>query len=107
MKKRGGLRLVDLWIQALNEASEDPAIAEGGAAADPRGARLLRRRDPARPGGRRDPSRPRPEAEAWLFIAGGLLATIDHRLGGLLGGDLERVRASRRAWMSPGGRDAD
>ena len=32
-----------------------------------------------------------PDAEAWLFIAGGLLATIDHRLGGLLGGDLERV----------------
>jgi hypothetical protein len=42
-----------------------------------------------------------PEAEAWLFIAGGLLATIDHRLGGLLGGDLDRVRASRRAWMAP------
>ena len=42
------------------------------------------------------------EAEAWIFVAGGLLATIDHRLGGLLGGDLERVRASRRAWMAPG-----
>ena len=40
-----------------------------------------------------------PVAEAWIFVAGGLLATIDHRLGGLLGGDLERVRASRRAWM--------
>ena len=42
-----------------------------------------------------------PVAEAWIFIAGGLLATIDHRLGGLLGGDLDRVRASRRAWMTP------
>ena len=42
-----------------------------------------------------------PVAEAWLFVAGGLLATIDHRLGGLLGDDLERVRASRRAWMAP------
>ena len=40
-----------------------------------------------------------PVAEAWVFVAGGLLATIDHRLGGLLGGDLDRVRASRRAWM--------
>ena len=37
-----------------------------------------------------------PVAEAWIFIAGGLLATIDHRLGGLLGDDLERVRASAR-----------
>jgi hypothetical protein len=35
-----------------------------------------------------------------VFVAGGLLATIDHRLGHLLGGDLDRVRASRRAWMS-------
>jgi hypothetical protein len=40
-----------------------------------------------------------PEAEAWIFVAGGLLATIDARLGGLLGDDLQRVRASRRAWM--------
>jgi len=40
-----------------------------------------------------------PVAEAWVFVGGGLLATIDHRLGGLLGNDLERVRASRRAWM--------
>jgi hypothetical protein len=38
-------------------------------------------------------------AEAWLFVAGGLLVTIDHRLGGLLGPDLGRVRAARRAWM--------
>ena len=42
-----------------------------------------------------------PIAEAWLFLAGGLLATIDHRLGGLLGDDLDLVRASRRAWMAP------
>jgi hypothetical protein len=40
-------------------------------------------------------------AEAWIFVGGGLLATIDHRLGGLLGADLERVRASRRAYMRP------
>ena len=40
-----------------------------------------------------------PVAEAWLFVAGGLLATIDHRLGGLLGDDLERVRTERRRWM--------
>jgi hypothetical protein len=46
--------------------------------------------------GERDPA-----AEAWIFVAGGLLVTIDQRLGGLLGGDLERVRASRRAWMAP------
>jgi AcrR family transcriptional regulator len=99
--KRAKLRLVDLWIQALVEASDDTVIAKavrkqirevhaffaelvqlgqehGVVHAD---------RDPA--------------AEAWIFMAGGLLATIDHRLGGVLGDDLERVRASRRAWMRP------
>jgi hypothetical protein len=38
-------------------------------------------------------------AEAWIFVAGGLLATIDGRLGGLLGDDLLAVRDARRAWM--------
>jgi hypothetical protein len=42
-----------------------------------------------------------PVAEAWIFVAGGLLSTMDVRLGGLLGDDLERVRASRRRWMLP------
>jgi hypothetical protein len=38
-------------------------------------------------------------AEAWIFVAAGLLATMDGRLGGLLGDDLQRVRAERRRWM--------
>ena len=40
-----------------------------------------------------------PLAEAWIFVGGGLLATMDSRLGGLLGDDLQRVRESRRSWM--------
>ena len=40
-----------------------------------------------------------PSPRRWLFVAGGLLATIDHRLGGLLGDDLQRVRTERRRWM--------
>jgi AcrR family transcriptional regulator len=99
MAKRSKLRLVDLWIHALTEASEDAVIAKA-----------LRKQirevhafiaDVISQGQahgvvhqERDPV-----AEAWVFVAGGMLATIDHRLGGLLGGDLERVRASRRAWM--------
>jgi len=101
MAKKTRIRLVDLWIQALNEAADDAVIAKavrkqirevhaffagvieqgqlhGAVNAD---------RDPV--------------AEAWIFVAGGLLATIDHRLGGLLGPDLERVRASRRSYMRP------
>jgi len=100
MAKRAKLRLVDLWIQALTEASEDALIAKAVRhqilEVHAFLAEVIRRgqadgvlhadRDPA--------------AEAWIFVAGGLLATIDQRLGGLLGGDLERVRASRRQWMA-------
>jgi AcrR family transcriptional regulator len=97
--KRAKLRVVDLWIQALTEASEDPVIAKA-----------LRQQirevhdffaDVIRRGqadGVVNPDRD-PVAEAWIFVSGGLLATIDHRLGGLLGNDLDAVRTSRRAWM--------
>ena len=100
MAKRSKLRVVDLWIQALSEVSDDPVIAKAV-------RRQIREvhdffADVIQHGqeaGVIHPDRD-PAAEAWIFVAGGLLATIDHRLGGLLGGDLERVRASRRAWMT-------
>ena len=92
--------LIDLWIQALTEAADDPVIrralrrqvgevhdfvadlirraqAEGGLVAD------------------RDP-----EAEAWIFISLGLLSTIDARLGNIVGEEFEDIIASRRAWMT-------
>jgi len=99
MASRSRVRLIDLWIQGLTEASEDAVIAkalrrqirevhdafaelirEGQEHGD-----LDRDRDPA--------------AEAWIFVASGLLATVDHRLGGLLGDDLERVRTERKRWL--------
>ena len=98
MAKKSRIRLVDLWIQALNE-SGDPVIAKA-----------VRRQirevhaffagviEEGQRHGAVNPDRD-PVAEAWIFVAGGLLATIDHRLGGLLGPDLERVRAARRAYM--------
>ena len=99
MAKRSRLRLVDLWIQALTEASEDEVIAKSvrGQVRDVQNffAGVIRQgQESGVVHADRDPV-----AEAWIFIAGGLLATIDHRLGNLLGGDLDRVRASRRAWM--------
>ena len=92
--------LVDLWIQALTEAADDPAIrralreqvrevhdfvagvirqaqAQGGIVAE------------------RDP-----DAEAWIFISLGLLTTIDRRLGSIVGEELDDIFASRRAWMT-------
>jgi AcrR family transcriptional regulator len=99
MTKGGRIRMVDLWIQALTVAAEDKAIA-----------RALRRQvrevhaflaDLIREGQRRGAVHADrdPVAEAWIFVAGGLLVTIDNRLGGLLGDDLGRVRDARRRWM--------
>jgi len=94
--------LVDLWIQALTEAADDPDIR-----------RALRRqvrevhefvsdviRRAQQAGGivaERDPA-----AEAWIFISLGLLSTIDHRLGSLVGEEFDAIIASRRAWMTGG-----
>jgi TetR/AcrR family transcriptional regulator len=99
MAKGSRFRVVDLWIQALTEATEDPVIAKA-----------LRRQirdmhdflaEVIRDGQRRgvvNADRDA-EAEAWIFVGGGLLATMDSRLGGLLGDDLQRVRTERRRWM--------
>ncbi|HVW88170.1 MAG TPA: TetR/AcrR family transcriptional regulator [Gaiellaceae bacterium] len=98
MVKGKKLRVIDLWIQALNE-SEDKVIAQ----AVRKQIREVRDffADVIRDGQRRGVIHPDrdPEAEAWIFVAGGMLATIDSRLGGLLGDDMQRVRAARRAWM--------
>jgi AcrR family transcriptional regulator len=99
MAKRVKLRLVDLWIQGLAEASDDQAIAKA-----------VRKQihevhaffaDLIHDGqecGSLHPDRD-PVAEAWIFVAVGLLATMDQRLGGLVGPDLDRVRAERRKWL--------
>jgi AcrR family transcriptional regulator len=99
MAKGKRLRVVDLWIQALTEASEDKVIA-AALRTQVREvhdffADLIRA---AQARGVVNPERDA-VAEAWVFVAGGLLATMDSRLGGLLGDDLGRVRESRRQWM--------
>ncbi|HEV8460793.1 MAG TPA: TetR/AcrR family transcriptional regulator [Gaiellaceae bacterium] len=101
MAKGQKIRVIDMWIQGLNEASEDKVIA----AAVRKQIREVHDffADVIRDGQARGVIAPDrdPVAEAWIFVAGGLLATIDGRLGGLLGDDLQAVRASRRAWMMP------
>ncbi len=39
-------------------------------------------------------------AEAWIFIAVGLLTAVADRLGGLPPGDLQRIRTARRRWLT-------
>ena len=92
--------LVDLWIQALTEAADDPEIRRALRAqvreVHDYVADVIRRSQQA--GGvvaERDP-----DAEAWIFISLGLLTTIDRRLGSLVGDEFENIVASRRAWMT-------
>jgi hypothetical protein len=100
MASRERIRLVDLWIQALSVAPEDAVIAKalreqirqvhdffaGVIRQGQAGGHVLPERDAV--------------AEAWIFIGAGMLATVDGRLGGLLGDDLQRVRTERRRFMT-------
>lgn len=91
--------LIDLWIQALNEAHGDPKIRRHVRnqleVVHRYVADLIRR---SQEGGGVIADRD-PEAEAWIFISLGLLNAIDRRCGCVVGEDLERVFASRRLWM--------
>lgn len=100
MASKEPVRLIDLWIQALSVAPEDEVIAAAlreqirdvhafFADAIRKGQEfgdVLPERDPA--------------AEAWIFVANGLLLTVGNRLGGLLSGDdFTRIGRERRRWM--------
>jgi AcrR family transcriptional regulator len=93
------LQLAELWVQALGEASEDPQLK-----------RHLRRHmrevhdfvaATIRRGqteGSLHPDRDA-EAEAWVFMAGGLFGMVGRRVG-LLGDDeVARIRKARLDWM--------
>ena len=99
--KERKLLLAELWIQGVTEASEDDDIA-----------RHLRRHlhdvhafvaETIRRAQERGAIRPErdAEAEAWIFMATGLLATVGRRLGHLLGQeDFARIRTARLNWMT-------
>ncbi len=92
--------LVDLWIQALTEAADDPeirrALRRQVREVHEYVAAVIRRAQEA--GGivaERDA-----DAEAWIFISLGLLSTIDHRLGNIVGDEFDDIVSSRREWMT-------
>ena len=92
--------LVDLWIQALTEAADDPeirrALRQQMREVHDFVAGLIRRAQ-ERDGILSDRDA---DAEAWIFISLGLLSTIDHRLGNIVGDDFDAIVASRREWMT-------
>jgi TetR/AcrR family transcriptional regulator len=103
MDNRGPVKLIDLWIQALGVAADDEVIA-GALREQIREVHgwFVELIQEGQAEGTLQPDRD-PIAEAWILLGGGMLATIDGRLGGFLGEDLARVRHERRRWLT--GRD--
>jgi AcrR family transcriptional regulator len=94
------VRCADLWVQALTEASDDPEIRKflkrqmrevHNYVAD-----VIRRSQEA---GGVLPDR-EASAEAWIFLAIGLLGTVGRRVGGLIQDEFPTIIAQRRRWMS-------
>lgn len=89
-----------LWVQAIAEGSEDEAIGaymtEHMREVHAYAANVIRR---AQEAGGIDSARD-PEAEAWIFIALGLLTMADRVLGGVMGECWPNIRGSRLAWLT-------
>ena len=92
--------VASLWMRALTESGDEPEVRKylrrhlrevHEFVAD-----VLRRCQAAGV----VPAERDARAEAWIFVAVGLLVAVTGRLGGLAPGDLERIRASRRAWLT-------
>ncbi len=93
----------NLWIQGLTEAGEDPVVR-----------RAIRRHmrevhdfvaDRMRRGQAAGvvPADRNADAEAWVFIGGGLLRSVADRLGGILtANDLEAISRERTRWLTGG-----
>ena len=92
--------LSNLWIQALAEASEDPEIRKhlrrNLKEVHDFAAGVIRRCQEAGC----VPAERDADAEAWIFLSLSLLGAIGRRLGGLVEGEFERIRDSRRRWMT-------
>ena len=91
----------NLWIQGLTEAGEDPVVRRAirrhmrdvhGFVAD----RIRRAQALGTIPTDRDA-----DAEAWIFIGGGLLRSVADRLGGVLSArDLESISRERVRWLT-------
>ncbi len=93
-------QLSELWVQALSEATEDPALRKylrkHMREVHDFFAALLRR---GQEEGVIHPDRDT-DAEAWVFLAGGILGMVGRRVGLLDDEEVGRIRAARVAWLS-------
>ena len=89
------LQLAELWVQALGEASEDPELRRHlrrhmREVHDFTAAMLRRGQEQGVIAAERDA-----DAEAWIFLAGGILGMVGRRLGILDEQELKTIRKAR------------
>jgi AcrR family transcriptional regulator len=98
--RRSKVLVPNLWLQAINEAGEDPEMQRRvrehmREVHDVFAGQLRRAQEAGIVPVDRDV-----DAEAWVFIAGQLLLSVADRLGGVLrAGDLDRITAERQRWL--------
>ncbi|HLX19324.1 MAG TPA: TetR/AcrR family transcriptional regulator [Gaiellaceae bacterium] len=92
-------QLAELWVQALGEAADDEELQKhlkGHMREVHDFVADTIRRGQAEGSLHRDRDA---EAEAWVFMAGGLLGMVGRRLGLLGEADVKRIRQARLDWM--------
>ena len=94
------LQLAELWVQALGEASEDPELRRHlrRHMREVHGfmAGVIRRgQEQGVLHGDRDP-----DAEAWIFLAGGILGMVGRRVGLLGEPEIASIRSARLEWLT-------
>jgi AcrR family transcriptional regulator len=93
-------QLAELWVQALGEASEDPELRKHlrrhmREVHDFLAAVIRRGQEE----GVLNPER-NADAEAWSFLAGGMLGMVGRRVGLLDDQEVRAIRAARLDWLS-------
>ncbi len=93
------LRLAELWVQALSEAADDRELRRHlrrhmREVHDFTASVLRRGQEQGAIASERDA-----DAEAWIFLAGGILGMVARRIGILDDGELARIRAARLDWL--------
>jgi hypothetical protein len=93
-------QLSELWVQALSEATEDPALRKHlrkhmREVHDYFAAMLRRGQEQGVVHADRDV-----EAEAWIFLSGSVLGMVGRRVGLMDDAEVRRIRAARLAWLS-------
>ncbi len=95
--------LPNLWVQGVTEAAEDDEIQQRVRTHVREVHRFVADLMRCHQAEGVMPADRDPDAEAWIFLAGGLLRSFADRLGGILGpADFQAIGRERRRWLSGG-----